>query len=192
MTRKAIGITFDDLDLDPRTRGYLERNFCSATDAILDGRWMAYTKSMRPRPDKRMNKWALDLIAVLEKEGFVRPASDFTLTFNINRLYTDVYDDLDIATGFDYFDNEGYENFLSITEDEYRAVTKVLKESLTEDEKEFISFHYGLSRGGLSHTFTNTRNLFGLTERQATTLELSALAKLREQDLLPKIHVGGC
>lgn len=192
MIRKAAEVcSFSDLDINPKTRGYIERNYPTIAGAIMDGRWIAYSRNTYLKT-KKLHKWTMDLLSALDEGGFIRPASDFTLTFNVNRLYTSVYNELDLPTGFDYLDNESYENFQPITDDEYKAVKAVLNRFLDDEERDFLSYYYGLSRGGLSHTFTSTRNLFGLTEGQAANLELSALSKLRERDLLPQIYVRGC
>lgn len=188
--RKAVELeSLQQLNLSPRTASHLERKFSSLYEMVLYGRQMAYNYRIYSQFVKRPNKYNLELIFALEEAEFTHPVDDLTRTLNVNKLYKAVYTDFsnDFFEDISELSVYDYEELQIITDDELKSIKSVIDKFFDEEERLFLLYRYGLTRGGLAHTFNNTKQFFNLSRARAMKIETEALRKLGTRNLLPPI-----
>ncbi len=178
MVRKAEELKIGELQFSARTAEHLAKHFCLLDEVVLYGRQKAYP--VRLKNVKYAKKWLMELIEVLEEEGFCYDTQDLTRTFNAHRLYRAVYGDTDkfYYEINDVCTNLEYENLRIITTDEFRQIQNVV-DRLDDEEYMFIAYRYGISDDNASHTFEAVRYFLNLNKKTATDIEKEALEKLR-------------
>ena len=173
-----------ELKISQSTRDYLERNYWSIDGIVKLGREKAYERDIDPSTKKRIPKWQVELIAALDEAGFIRPASDFIDSFNVNQLHAEIFPNNDrylFLFRVNQLTNEQYEEFERLTNMEMRAIKEAFKERLTEREFKTVCYRYGLV-DGKKWSFIEIGKTLG-TSSGVVSLD-SAMALLKLQNSL--------
>ncbi len=181
MVRKAETLkSLDELNLSARTKAYLNNNFDSLEEIIIEGRIDAYIHSLDARKSS-MPKWKTELISALTDAGFIRPVSHFRMTFSVNALYSIVYLEWKdcFYTSIGQLSNEQYEEFESLSSEVIEEVKDSLRNRLTEREYEIFCLRFGLDRTGTLKDLETVGKYFGITRERVRQHEAKALKKLR-------------
>ena len=191
MTRKAVTLkSLDELNLSARTKVYLKKNFDSIDDIVAEGRIDAFEQELGIQIKDKAPKWKTELIPALESAGFIRPATDFLMTFRINALYRIVYEEWKdrFATSIGQLSNEQYEEFLSLPAECIEDVKSSLREYLSEREYGVINLRFGLDYTGVFRDLESVGRSLNITRERARQFEAKALRKLRRSSTkLPAI-----
>ena len=171
-----------ELNLSESTREYLEKTFLSIDGVIKLGRERAFESEVKPTK-RAIPKWQTELIAALREAGFIRPANDFIYSFNLGKLYADIFPNDDCfmyPSCISRLTNEQYEDFRYPTDMEVQTVKSALKKHLTEREFKTIYYHYGLV-DGRRWPFKEIGKMFGVGSGAINMDFTVALLKLQNQ-----------
>ena len=192
MVRKAETLkSLDELNLSTRTKTYLEKNFDSIDEIISEGRHDAFMQDLGLLTEDKAPKWNLELISSLRKAGFIRPATDFLMTFHVSTLYRAVYKewgDFFPATSIGQLSSEQYETFVGLSTQCIEDVRSFLQIRLSMRECEVISLRFGLDCTGIYQDLESIGRRLQITRERVRQLEAKALRRLRHPEVtLPAI-----
>lgn len=125
MVRKANELeSLDELNLSKRTRAYIEKREIPLDELVLMAREATY------RPERRRCKWLKELITALDKAGFIRHDLSPEQRFKTQRVMS-FYRLLGVPDiRWKSLDNDIYEKFQPITEQEYEEVVATIESVL--------------------------------------------------------------
>ena len=182
MVRKAETLkSLDELNLSDRTKAYLDSNFGYIEGIIREGRIDAFEQDLGTQPKYKTSKWKSELILALRDAGFIRPTTDFLMTFCISHLYSVVYDEWKdyFVTDIGQLSNEQYEEFLSLSAQCIEDVKSLLRERLSGKEYEVLTLRFGLDYTGVFRTFESVGKHLNTVRTNVCRYEARALRKLR-------------
>ncbi len=187
MVRKAEELrSLDELNLSTRTRNYLKKHFDSIDEIVMEGRVDTYEMSRGIQLTDKAPKWKLELVSALKDMGFIRPAEDFVMSFNIASLYAVVpflgwriYPDYnsEFITSIGQLSNVQYEAFRSLTEEEIEEVKSCIGQRLTAKESEVIYYRFGFNGDSIRDLESVSRHL-NVTRERVRQIEMKAIRKL--------------
>ncbi len=190
--------SMDELKLSPRTKSYLQNKFPSWEDLVCGARAEAYMQECSCTPISKQTKWKQELVTAMRDAGFIRPAEDFTMSFNVARLYKAAYsnkmlpDYVKFITDIAELTASGYENFRSLTEDDIRVVRAYLSSKFTDQEFEALCHIFNLNGGKMEDEKSLGRHL-GISTTRARRLSTSVCRRLRHfSNKLPAIFYAPC
>ncbi|MBR3056099.1 hypothetical protein IKG64_02160 [Candidatus Saccharibacteria bacterium] len=171
----------DKLNLSSLTRTYLKKHFDSDEEVIQCGRSVAY--------EDNLPKWKAELVSALNQAGFIRPETDFVMSFRVRDVYMAVFlrRRESLADYLYKFSSDEYENFVGISDDDLESVKLSLRDRLSDKEYEVLSRRFGLDYEVCQSLDYVGRSL-GVTAEYARQLEARAIRKLRLRNNLPVIN----
>ena len=186
MVRKAITLeSLNGLNISTTTRSYLEKNFKSTGDVIHHGRCIAYDNP------QKISKWESELVSAVREAGFVRPNSDFEMSFRVGTLYADIYAEYVgeiFVTRVSDLSNEQYESFIGITNEDIENLKLTLHNQLSEREYEVICRRYGLDGGDdENRDYEPIAQYFGVTAGRIYQNDTKARRSLKHYGTLPAL-----
>lgn len=177
--------SLDELSLASEIRRYIEKKHLPLDQLVLMAREHQVTKFLHP--EIHTYKWVAELTEALDEAGFIR--SDFTLeryrkTSVIVLLYKTIRSDNTRRP----FDNYVYENYVLITDEEYRAVEQVLGEVLSGKQLEIARCRLGFETG-IPMTLAQIAERCNVTtERARVTIANVFLALSEHRNLFPPLY----
>lgn len=185
MVRKAETLkSLDELNFSARAKTYLNNNFDSIDGVIRWGRVYAFKQELDVRSEDRLPKWKSELISALKDAGFIRPATDFLMSFRVGDLYRSVYGAPwagYFVTDIEQLSNVKYEEFEGLSDEYIRDAEVALMDRLTEREYEVIRLRFGLDYLDIDSPkdLKSIGNHFGISGERVRICETTALRKLR-------------
>ena len=185
MIRKADTVKYYELRVSNRVLSFLSDSFGTIDQIIKEGRKIAYFSERNPNVNT--NSSSTQLVNSLRELNLVRPATDFTMTINIGKLYSNIFPVYkDIAPDIGMMENREYENFQGLSYENIEKVKNSLKSILTKDEYAVISTRYGLEDSNM-HSQANTSRILGITTDTVMTHEIKANFKIKASTTFPRL-----
>ncbi|MBO7132205.1 hypothetical protein J6V85_03055 [Candidatus Saccharibacteria bacterium] len=182
MVRKAETLkSLNGLDLPRKTRLHLLRSELSLLELVEAGRAFAFYSDANPKAFAAKPQWKIDLVAALDKAGYIR--HDFyPKTYRaINLLRT-----VKGIENHPLLVNKNYESFRAMTDEEYDALIEALHSRLSELEYDIVNNWFGLD-GGLRLGFTAISERYGISHEQVRLTLAKALRKLKYSNTIPPL-----
>ena len=198
MVKKVAELrSLNELNLSSRTRSYLENNFNSIDDIVKEGRIDAFEQECGIQSTSKAPKWELELVSALREAGFIRPAEDFILSFNVATLYAKVSEptygkDLpdyheEFTTKIEQLSNTQYEAFCGLAKKDIERVMSYLDAKLPEKEIIILCQRYGL-HGENAKDLEEVGCYMNTTREHIRQIEAKALRRLKfSKERLPKV-----
>lgn len=186
MVRKASTLcSLDELELSPKTRVCLENQRITYAEMVRRGREIAFNAIAKPRVPSRQYKWKKEIIDALDKAGFIRH-DFFPRTYCAIDLLCAVYEEDEHPL----FDNDNYENFKVISDQQFESILHALDATLSEKEAGIIKYWFGLEGNSRLKT-AQIGKIFSCSEERARHIVNEAIKKLREYNEFPSIYGFG-
>ena len=171
--------SLDELNLSARIKGYLKGHFGSIDEIVRQGRIVAFQQELGVQLNEEA-KWRSELPPALKGAGFIRPATDFIMTFHINAIYRIRFREWEncFVTSIEQLSNKQYEDFRALSDEYVEDVKHSLQERLTDREYKLVFLRFGLD-GNKARTFGAIADYFGITTERVRQIDIKALRKLR-------------
>ena len=184
--RKATELnSLDELSLASEIRRYIEKKNLPLDQLVLMAREHQVAKLLHPEIHTYM--WMAKLIRALDEAGFIRSA--FTLErYRKNSVIVLFYKTIRSDNTHRPFDNYVYENYVLITDEEYRAVEQALGEVLSGKQLEIARCRLGFETG-IPMTLAQIAERCNVTtERARVTIANVFLALSDHRNLFPPLY----
>lgn len=170
-----------NLALSIRTMNFVKKHFTLYEEVLMYCRSVAY--------EKNLPGWKSELVSALKQAGFIRPETDFAMSFRVRDIYMAVFlRRRESLVDYLYnFSSDEYENFVGISDDDLESVKLSLRDRLSDKEYEVLS-----RRFGLDYEVRQSRDFvgcsLGITAEYVRQLEARAIRKLRSRNNLPVVN----
>lgn len=188
MVKEATALkSLKELELSDATYTYLSKHFEEPGEVVRAGRILAFRMETST---KKIKKYEEELIKALKAAGFIRPASDFIMTFNAGSLFERILEIPSMARHREKFRAEGkipasieeltnaeYEEMPKMNSNQIYLLNSWVRFNLAEKYLgyEVITRYFGLEEGGVRKNFAEIAKEFYVTYSNIQTHYLRAL-----------------